>query len=58
MEKEYKNKIQKLYKILWRKIDSNYHICSANTTDYHYQISPLSSLLDLSLLQKQNKGAN
>ena len=24
----------------WRKIDSNYHICSANTTDYHYQISP------------------
>ena len=41
MEKEYKNKIQKLYKILWRKIDSNYHICSANTTDYHYQISPL-----------------
>ena len=25
---------------LWRKIESNYHICSASTTDYHYQISP------------------
>jgi hypothetical protein len=24
----------------WRKIDSNYHICNANTTDYRYQISP------------------
>ena len=40
MEKEYKNKIQKIYNILWRKIDSNYHICSASTTDYHYQIPP------------------
>ena len=26
--------------ILWRKIESNYHICNANTTDYHYQIPP------------------
>ena len=26
---------------LWRKIESNYHICSASTTDYHYQISPV-----------------
>ena len=28
------------FNFIWRKIDSNYHICSANTTDYHYQISP------------------
>ena len=31
--------------LIWRKIDSNYHICSANTTDYHYQISPFLSFL-------------
>src|SRR3984957_12768432 len=29
------------YEFNWRKIESNYHICNANTTDYHYHISPI-----------------
>ena len=24
----------------WRKIESNYHLCDANTIDYHYHIPP------------------
>ena len=31
------NKINKF----WKKIDSNYHFCGANTTDYHYLIFPI-----------------
>ena len=30
-----------IFFVFWRKIESNYHICSASTTDYHYQISPV-----------------
>jgi hypothetical protein len=41
-----------IFNLNWRKIDSNYHICNANTTDYHYQISPL---LDIDSLLRLNK---